>query len=223
MRVTIVGAGPAGLYLSILLKLADADHRVVVLERNRHDDTFGFGVVVSDATMGNLAAADPETHRAITDSFWHWDEIDTFVGGERLRSSGHGFAGMSRHKLLLLLQERARGLGVELCFEHEVGDPADLEKDCDLLVQVSRHTDLHGGQTGHVEQHRRFEQVDEVARQLLRRHGLTISLIDEKIARIRGAFRHGTHPGPEQADHRNERQQDHREHGIDEAHSDFSP
>jgi len=134
MRVTVVGGGPAGLYFSILMKLRDQRHHIRVLERNRHDDTFGFGVVFSDATMGNLYEADPVTGKAISDSFWHWDDIDTFVGGERLRSSGHGFAGMSRKKLLLMLQGRARELGVELSFETEVADPADLLDDCDLLI-----------------------------------------------------------------------------------------
>jgi anthraniloyl-CoA monooxygenase len=145
MRVTIVGGGPAGLYLAILLKLQDANHHVRVLERNRHDDTFGFGVVFSDATMDNLAEADPETHRTITESFWHWDDIDTFMGGERLRSAGHGFAGMSRRKLLLLLQERARAVGAELTFECEITDPAELEKDCDLLVGADGLTSVVRG------------------------------------------------------------------------------
>ncbi|MCA9623987.1 MAG: bifunctional salicylyl-CoA 5-hydroxylase/oxidoreductase, partial [Myxococcales bacterium] len=114
-----MGGGPAGLYLGILLKRRDPSTAVRILERNRPDDTFGFGVVFSDATMDNLAAADPESHAAITESFWHWDEIDTFFKGERLRSTGHGFAGMSRQKLLVILQERCRALGVELVFEHE--------------------------------------------------------------------------------------------------------
>ncbi|MEZ4440075.1 MAG: bifunctional salicylyl-CoA 5-hydroxylase/oxidoreductase [Polyangiaceae bacterium] len=134
MRIVIVGGGPAGLYLGILLKRRDPSTAVRILERNRPDDTFGFGVVFSDATMDNLAAADPESHAAITESFWHWDEIDTFFKGERLRSTGHGFAGMSRQKLLVILQERCRALGVELVFEHEVKDPATLLADADLLV-----------------------------------------------------------------------------------------
>ena len=134
MRVTIVGGGPAGLYLGLLLKNRDASHRVRVVERNRHDDTFGFGVVFSDATMDNLRQADAVTYEQITSSFWHWDEIDTFFGGEKLVSTGHGFAGMSRKKLLLLLQNRCRELGVELSFETEIADPAELLADCDLLV-----------------------------------------------------------------------------------------
>lgn len=134
MRIVCVGGGPAGLYLSILLKLADERHEIRVLERNRPDDTFGFGVVFSDETMQNLGGADPVSQRQIIDSFWHWDEIDTFFRGERLRSSGHGFAGMSRMGLLALLQARARELGVALEFESEVADVGALAREADLLV-----------------------------------------------------------------------------------------
>lgn len=134
MRVVIVGAGPAGLYLAILLKRQDPETEVELYERNRADDTFGFGVVFSDATMDNLREADPESHAAITQRFWHWDEIDTFFAGEKLSSSGHGFAGMSRHELLVVLQERCRSLGVTMHFETEVADIETLAKSCDLFV-----------------------------------------------------------------------------------------
>jgi anthraniloyl-CoA monooxygenase len=134
MRIVSVGGGPAGLYLGILLKLEDPGHEIRILERNRPDDTFGFGVVFSDETMRNLEGADPVSQQAIEESFWHWDEIDTFFKGERLRSTGHGFAGMSRMGLLLLLQKRARELGVELVFEHEVDDIDALAKEADLLI-----------------------------------------------------------------------------------------
>ncbi len=134
MRIVCVGGGPAGLYLSILLKLADERHDVRVLERNRAGDTFGFGVVFSDKTMENLGSADPISQKAVTDSFWHWDDIDTFFKGERLRSSGHGFAGMSRMGLLLILEARARELGVEIVYEHEVSDVGALAAEADLLV-----------------------------------------------------------------------------------------
>ena len=117
MRIVCIGGGPAGLYLGILLKLRDPGHEVKIVERNRHDDTFGFGVVFSDATMDNLAAADPVLQKRITDAFWHWDDIDTFYKGECLRSTGHGFAGMSRQKLLIIMQDRAKELGVEVIFE----------------------------------------------------------------------------------------------------------
>ena len=134
MRVTIVGGGPAGLYLGLLLKKNDPRHAVRIIERNRHDDTFGFGVVFSDATMDNLRQADDVTYEQITSSFWHWDEIDTFVAGEKLTSTGHGFAGMSRQQLLLILQNRCHELGVDVQFETEVTDPDALRAECDLLV-----------------------------------------------------------------------------------------
>ncbi|MEM1033888.1 MAG: bifunctional salicylyl-CoA 5-hydroxylase/oxidoreductase [Myxococcota bacterium] len=134
MRVVVVGAGPSGLYLAILLKRQMPEADVDVFERNRADDTFGFGVVFSDATLDNLAAADGPSHAAITERFWHWDEIDTFFRGERLTSSGHGFAGMSRRTLLLLLQQRAADLGVSLHFETELRDFHARARDCDLLV-----------------------------------------------------------------------------------------
>jgi anthraniloyl-CoA monooxygenase len=134
MKIVCIGAGPAGLYLGILLKLRDPGHEVTIVERNRHDDTFGFGVVFSDATMDNLAAADPVLQKRITDAFWHWDDIDTFYKGERLRSTGHGFAGMSRQKLLIIMQDRAKELGVEVIFETEVSEPEDYAEGVDLLV-----------------------------------------------------------------------------------------
>jgi anthraniloyl-CoA monooxygenase len=131
MRIRIAGGGPAGLYLAILMKRADPGHDVVVLERNRPDDTFGFGVVFSDATIAQVEGADEATYRAITEHFVHWDDIDVRFGGEVVRSTGHGFAGMSRRTLLRVLQEQAAALGVELRFETELGSleellPADL-------------------------------------------------------------------------------------------------
>jgi anthraniloyl-CoA monooxygenase len=133
VRVVCIGGGPAGLYLGILLRKARPDFSVTVVERNRADDTFGFGVVFSDATLDNLAAADPETYAAITESFAHWDDIDVHFGGEVLRSTGHGFSGMGRHRLLAILQERCRELGVELRFETEVADLRELSG-ADLIV-----------------------------------------------------------------------------------------
>jgi len=131
-NIACLGGGPAGLYFAALVKRARPDLDVVVHERNRARETFGFGVVFSDATMENLRAADPESHRAITESFWHWDEIHTFFRGERLVSRGHGFAGMSRLKLLSILADRASELGVRLSFEDEIPDPSAL--DADLIV-----------------------------------------------------------------------------------------
>ncbi|MEO8703298.1 MAG: bifunctional salicylyl-CoA 5-hydroxylase/oxidoreductase, partial [Kofleriaceae bacterium] len=96
MKIACIGGGPAGLYLGILVKRVAPEHDVVVYERNRPADTFGFGVVFSDATLGNLATADPETHRQITDRFIRWDDIEIHAGGEVLRSTGHGFCGIER-------------------------------------------------------------------------------------------------------------------------------
>src|SRR3546814_8972271 len=104
MRVTIVGAGPAGLYLALLLKKADPRHDITIHERNRADDTFGFGVVFSDETLNQFLAEDADTHQAIRDSFAYWHEIDVVTDGERIRSGGHGFCGLARKKLLQILQ-----------------------------------------------------------------------------------------------------------------------
>ena len=133
MKTVSIGGGPAGLYLGILLKLANPRHQVTVLERNRPDDTFGFGVVFSDATLGHLAAADPVSHRAITEAFARWDDIETHVRGEVFRSTGHGFCGLERKQLLLILQARAQELGVEIRFEHTVRS-LDEVRDADLVV-----------------------------------------------------------------------------------------
>jgi anthraniloyl-CoA monooxygenase len=134
MRIVSVGGGPAGLYTGILMKRADPSHSVTVIERNRPDDTFGFGVVFSDATLENLSKADPDSHRAIQGSFAHWDDIEIHWRGEVLRSTGHGFCGMERRLLLHILQERARALGVELVFEREVADVAALAREADLVL-----------------------------------------------------------------------------------------
>jgi anthraniloyl-CoA monooxygenase len=122
MRIVCVGAGPAGLYFSILMKLADPRHEITVYERNRPDDTFGFGVVFSDATLDNLREADPETHRDILASFRHWDDIDIHYRGEVIVSGGHGMCGIHRRRLLHILQRRAEGLGVRIEYETDVTD-----------------------------------------------------------------------------------------------------
>jgi anthraniloyl-CoA monooxygenase len=128
--IAVVGAGPGGLYLAISLKLRDPSLDVVVHERNRPDDTFGWGVVFSDQTLANLKANDPETAAIIEAAFVHWDDIDVHIHGRTIRSGGHGFAGIGRQRLLTILQERARSLGVELRFQSEVADiralPADV-------------------------------------------------------------------------------------------------
>ncbi|NNE43001.1 MAG: bifunctional salicylyl-CoA 5-hydroxylase/oxidoreductase, partial [Gemmatimonadetes bacterium] len=122
MRIVCVGGGPAGLYFSILMKKADPSHEVIVLERNGPHDTFGFGVVFSDATLDNLEAADPESLEAIRARFYHWDDIDIHYAGEVLSSAGHGFAGMSRLALLRILDARARTLGVDIRYHTDLGE-----------------------------------------------------------------------------------------------------
>ncbi|UJR79262.1 bifunctional salicylyl-CoA 5-hydroxylase/oxidoreductase [Sandaracinus amylolyticus] len=134
MRVRILGGGPAGLYLAILLKKHDASHHVEVIERNAPDDTFGWGVVFSDETLSNIEEADPETYASFARDFARWDALDIRVKGETIRSHGHGFVGIARKRLLMRLQERARALGVELRFSTEVTDVDALRRDCDLLV-----------------------------------------------------------------------------------------
>ena len=128
MRVEIVGGGPAGLYLAILLKKADRAIDVRVLERNAPDATFGWGVVFSEETLGSLRDADPETHLEITDTFARWNRLDIRFQGRELRSTGHSFSAIARARLLEILQRRARHLGVELEFGVEVEElpEADL-------------------------------------------------------------------------------------------------
>jgi anthraniloyl-CoA monooxygenase len=128
LRIVIVGGGPAGLYLSLLLKRAAPAHDVVVLERNRPDDTFGWGVVFSDQTLENLQAADEPSFRRITDNFAHWDDIDIHFKGRVITSSGHGFSGIARRRLLQILQERAAEVGVQMRFQQEVAALADLDR-----------------------------------------------------------------------------------------------
>jgi anthraniloyl-CoA monooxygenase len=128
-----MGGGPAGLYSAILLKQAMPRSRVEVHERNKPDDTFGWGVVFSDQTMAGFATADAPSHAAIEGSFYHWDDIDVHIYGASIRTSGHGFAGIERKRLLNILQERAASLGVEQTFQHEVRDEAEFA-DADLLI-----------------------------------------------------------------------------------------
>ncbi|WP_299815818.1 bifunctional salicylyl-CoA 5-hydroxylase/oxidoreductase [uncultured Roseibium sp.] len=134
MRIACLGGGPAGLYFAISMKLRDPSHEIDVIERNRADDTFGWGVVLSEETLQNLAANDPVSAKAIGENFAYWDDIALHMCGERLVSSGHGFCGIGRMKLLMLLQQRARELGVNLKFETEVASAEDYRRDYDLVV-----------------------------------------------------------------------------------------
>ena len=126
MRVAVVGGGAAGLYFALLAKKAWPGWDIEVFERNRSDDTFGFGVVFSDETLDNFRDHDPESYDAIRDVFVYWDQIDFVFHGETIRSAGHGFCGCSRRELLNVLQGRCAELGVALRFEAEIGDPASL-------------------------------------------------------------------------------------------------
>ena len=129
MKIACIGGGPAGLYLGILVRRVAPQHDVVVYERNRPAETFGFGVVFSDATLGHLAAADPETHAEITANFARWDDIEIHAGGEVLTSTGHGFCGLERKKLLEILQRRAVALGVRVEFEHDIKSLSEVTAD----------------------------------------------------------------------------------------------
>ncbi|MFN3727197.1 MAG: bifunctional salicylyl-CoA 5-hydroxylase/oxidoreductase [Allosphingosinicella sp.] len=134
MRIACLGGGPAGLYFAISMKLRDPGHDVHVFERNRPDDTFGWGVVFSDQTVDNLMQNDAVSGAVIRDEFAHWDDIDVHIHGEVIRSSGHGFIGIGRKRLLNILQERARALGVILHFEHEASPELDDWADWDLVI-----------------------------------------------------------------------------------------
>jgi len=134
VKVAVLGAGPAGLYFAISMKLKDPAHEVTVFERNRPDDTFGWGVVLSAETLENLTANDPVSAAWIREYFAYWDDIAVLHKGTRTVSSGHGFCGIGRQRLLLLLQRRARELGVQLTFETEIADPKPFMATHDLVV-----------------------------------------------------------------------------------------
>jgi anthraniloyl-CoA monooxygenase len=132
-RIVCLGGGPAGLYSAIMFRKALPHARVEVYERNRPDDTFGWGVVFSDQTMTGFRDADRESHDAITGSFHHWDDIDVHFKGTMIRTGGHGFCGIARKKLLNIFQERAAELGVHQVFEHEV-ESDEPYADADLVI-----------------------------------------------------------------------------------------
>lgn len=134
MKILCLGGGPAGLYFAISMKLRDASHQVTVLERNRANDTFGWGVVLSDDALGRMQRNDPQSTQAIRDHFAYWDDIAVVRGDERTVSGGHGFAGIGRKQMLVLLQARARELGVDLQFETEFKSAEEYRQDYDLVV-----------------------------------------------------------------------------------------
>jgi anthraniloyl-CoA monooxygenase len=134
MRIACLGGGPAGLYFAISMKLRDPSHEIVVIERNKPDDTFGWGVVLSDETLDNLAENDAVSAESIRAHFAYWDDIAVLFKETKTVSTGHGFCGIGRKQLLLLLQARAKELGVELRFETNVASAAEYSKDFDLVV-----------------------------------------------------------------------------------------
>ncbi len=136
MKITVIGGGPGGLHFALLTKKARPDFDVSVYEQNRPDDTFGFGVVFSDETLDEFLSADPESYDLIRGSFAYWDDIVIEHKGERTICGGNGFAGCSRVKLLQILQERCRAVGVNMHFETSV-DIDQLEDqfpDSDIIV-----------------------------------------------------------------------------------------
>ncbi|UWR55755.1 bifunctional salicylyl-CoA 5-hydroxylase/oxidoreductase [Phaeobacter inhibens] len=134
MKIACLGGGPAGLYFAISTKLRQPDAEITVFERNKPDDTFGWGVVLSDDALENLTTNDPVSAGQIRDKFAYWDDIAVVHGGVRTVSGGHGFAGIGRKAMLVILQERARELGIDLQFETEVGPAASYQAEYDLVV-----------------------------------------------------------------------------------------
>jgi anthraniloyl-CoA monooxygenase len=149
-KIVCLGGGPAGLYFAILAKKANPTWHITVIERNRYDATFGWGVVFSDKTMDGFKDADAQTHASITEAFRHWDDIDVFFKGRKLTSGGHGFCGIGRIALLQILQRRAARLGVKLHFQSEVTDPEEYADKYDLVI---------GADGGNSTTRRRYEDV----------------------------------------------------------------
>ena len=152
MKIVCLGGGPAGVYLAISMKLQNPAHAISVYERNKPDDTFGWGVVFSDQTMDNLRLNDPVSAQAIINELVHWDYIDVHLKGQVERSGGHGFIGIGRRRMMQIFYERARGLGVELILQQEleVDDIRQKFADADLIVAADginskiRNSDLKG-------------------------------------------------------------------------------
>ncbi|WP_338701500.1 bifunctional salicylyl-CoA 5-hydroxylase/oxidoreductase [Streptomyces sp. Q6] len=158
-KIAVVGGGPGGLYAAALLKRLDPDREITVWERNAPHDTFGFGVVLSDETLGGIEHADPVVYAALRDEFVRWDDIDIVHRGVRHTSGGHGFAALGRRRLLEILQGRCRQLGVELRFRTEAPPAAELSAAHDLVIAAdgvrSRTRETYADAfRPHIEEHR---------------------------------------------------------------------
>jgi anthraniloyl-CoA monooxygenase len=136
MKIEVIGGGPSGLYFSLLMKKRNPAHDITIYEQNRADDTFGFGVVFSAETLGHFRDYDAPSYDRIRDSFAYWDDIDTWFKGVKITSGGHGFSGMSRKQLLLILQERCRELGIEMVFQKEIRSLDQLDN-ADLVLAAN--------------------------------------------------------------------------------------
>ena len=135
LKIVCLGGGPASLYFSILMKKANPEHEITVLERGSRDSTWGFGVVFSDDTLKGFMEADAPSYKRIVEQFAYWDKIDTYIHGERVTSGGHGFCGMSRLKLLNTFHDRCDELGIQLEFNTDITDLTDLKAEqYDLVV-----------------------------------------------------------------------------------------
>jgi anthraniloyl-CoA monooxygenase len=133
MKITVIGGGPGGLYFSILLKKANPSFEIDIYERNKADDSFGFGVVFSDETLSEFLSRDPKSYELIRSKFAYWDDLDVARDGEIVRITGNGFCGCSRKTLLQLLQQRCVEEGVKLHFEHNIDDVSQF-KDADYII-----------------------------------------------------------------------------------------
>src|SRR5262245_14015440 len=133
MKIVCLGGGPGGLYFAILMKKAFPAVGIEVIERNRADDTFGWGVVFSDATLGNFEQADRESYERIRDRFEYWQNIETYYRAACVTSTGHAFCGLSRKQLLMILHDRCRELGIPLEFQRDIKSPEELPQ-ADLIV-----------------------------------------------------------------------------------------
>jgi anthraniloyl-CoA monooxygenase len=133
-NIAVIGGGPAGLYFAISLKLRNPSTNITIIERNKAHDTFGWGVVLSDETLSNLENNDTVSAKYIRENFAYWDDIALHHQGKKMLSTGHGFCGIGRKKLLIILQKRALELGIKLNFESEAETAASYMKQYDIVV-----------------------------------------------------------------------------------------